>query len=144
MLQIKAALSLSALAVSGALAAYSKLPQPEAVFIAGSQYSATLNQRSHEWRLLSPDGAELSIANAGVTCAAQRPLPDGVWLVSRDADGKPELVAPSVTPLPKGHPDHVALVGCGEIATSTGRALAAPRVLIDWLANSAGAIYVEQ
>jgi hypothetical protein len=142
MLHIKAGLSLSALAISGALTAYSKIPQPEPVFIAGSQYTATLNQRSHEWRLLSSDGAELNVANSGASCAAQLPLPNGVWLVSRDADGKPELVAPSVTVLPKGYPDHVALVGCGEHAE--GKTLAAPRALIDWLSNSAGAVFVEQ
>lgn len=141
MLHIKAALSLSALAISGALAAYSKIPQPEPVFIAGSQYSVTLNQRSHEWKLLSPDGAELSVANTGPACAAQAPLPNGVWLITRDAQGRPELVAPSVTRLPKGHPDHVALIACGEHVE--GRSLAAPLTLIEWLGNSAGAVYVE-
>ena len=141
MLHVKAALSLSALAISGALTAYSKIPQPEPVFIAGSQYSATLNQRSHEWKLLSSDGAELSVANTGATCAAQLPLPNGVWLITRDAQGRPELLAPSVTTLPKGYPEHVALVACGEHAE--GKSLAAPRALIDWLANSAGAVYVE-
>jgi hypothetical protein len=143
MLHIKAALSLSALAVSGALTAYTQAPKPEPVFIAGSQYSATLHQRSHQWQLLSADGADLNVANTGPACAAQVPMPDGVWLVTRDAQGRPELVAPSVTTLPKGHDGHVRLIACGE-SGGGARTLAAPKALIDWLSNSAGAVYVDE
>ena len=75
MLQFKAALSLSALTVSAAVAAYVDNPKPEPVFIEASQYSAVLHQRSHEWKLLSPDGNDLTVSNAGANCVAQAPLP---------------------------------------------------------------------
>ena len=143
MLQFKAALSLSALTISAAVAAYVETPKPEPVFIAGSQYSAVLHQRSHQWQLLSPDGSDLNVSNAGANCAAQAPLPDGVWLVSRDSKNRPVLLAPSVTPLPKGHSGSVQLVGCGE-KNVAGRTLAVPSTLMNWLTQSTGAVYIDE
>lgn len=143
MLHLKAALSLSSLMIAGAVTAYVETPKPEPVFIEGSQYTAVLHQRSHEWRVLGLDGHEIQIANAGSSCAAQAPLPDGVWLVTRDAAGKPQLLAPSVTALPKGYPDHVSLVACNETRVA-GRTLAAPSALIDLISSNAGAVYVDE
>jgi len=143
MLQFKAALSLSALTVSAAVAAYVETPKAEPVFIAASQYSVVLHQRSHQWLLLSPDGNDLNVSNAGANCAAQAPLPNGVWLVSRDSKNRPVLLAPSVTPLPKGHSGQVSLVECGDKTTS-GRTLAVPRAMLNWLTQSTGAVYVDE
>ena len=140
MLHVKAALSLGALTVSAAVAAYVEQgPKPEPVFIAGSQYSAVLHQRSHQWLLLSPDGSDLNVSNAGASCAAQAPLPNGVWLVSYDSAHRPVLLAPSVTPLPKGHSGQVRLVDCGDRGEA-GRTLAVrtrsrPRALITRLSS---------
>ena len=143
MLQFKAALSLSALTVSAAVAAYVDNPKPEPVFIEASQYSAVLHQRSHEWKLLSPDGNDLTVSNAGANCVAQAPLPNGVWLVSYDSRNRPVLLAPSVTPLPKGHTGQVRLVECGD-KSADDRSLAVPRAMINWLTQSTGAVYVEE
>jgi hypothetical protein len=143
MLHLKAALSLSTLMIAGAVTAYVENPKPEPVFIEGSQYTAVLHQRSHQWRVLGLDGHEIQIASSGSACAAQAPRPDGVWLVTRDAAGRPQLLAPSVTALPKGHPDHVRLVGCNESGVA-GKTLAAPSALIDLLSESAGAVYVDE
>ena len=143
MLQFKAALSLSALTVSAAVAAYVDTPKAEPVFIAASQYSAVLHQRSHQWKLLSPDGNDLNVSNAGANCAAQAPLPNGVWLVSRDSKNRPVLLAPSVTPLPKGHSGQVHLVECGD-KSQTGRTLTVPRAMLNWLTQSTGAVYVDE
>ena len=143
MLQFKAALSLSALTVSAAVAAYVETPKPEPVFIAGSQYSAVLHQRSHQWSLLSADGNDLNVSNAGANCVAQAPLPNGVWLVSYDSRHRPVLLAPSVTPLPNGHSGQVRLIECGD-KSADARTLAVPRAMIDWLTQSTGAVYVEE
>ena len=143
MLHVKAALSLSALAVSAAVAAYVESPKPEPVFIAGSQYGAVLHQRSHQWQLLSADGNDLNVSNAGASCVAQAPLPNGVWLVSYDSRHRPVLLAPSVTPLPKGHSGQVRLVECGD-KSADERSLAVPRAMINWLTQSTGAVYVEE
>jgi len=143
MLQFKAALSLGALTVSAAVAAYVETPKPEPVFIAASQYSVVLHQRSHQWLLLSPDGNDLNVSNAGANCAAQAPLPNGVWLVSYDSKNRPVLLAPSVTPLPKGHSGQVRLVECGD-KSEAGRTLAVPHAMMNWLTQNTGAVFVDE
>lgn len=141
MLKPRTAIGLAALALSAGVAA--SFPAPEApVFIEGSQYSAVLKQADQTWRLLAADGIDLAVNAAEPGCLAGRRVPEGIWLVTRDRDGRPVLSAPSVTRLPHGYPEQVALVACG--SSSHGQPhVAAPQGLIDWLDYHSGAILVQ-
>jgi hypothetical protein len=109
------------------------------VYVAGSQYTAILDQASQHWQLLPASGQVLDISSTA--CKAGAPIADGVWLLVLDADGRPSLVAPSTTALPAGAADHVALRACDESAGDD--AVFAPQELIDLLAINTGAIYVQ-
>lgn len=109
------------------------------VYQPGSQYTAVLNHINSEWRLLPSDGQDFAIQlDAG--CHSATAIPAGLWLLTRDADGKPELLAPSQTVLPAGHSGHIPVVACSD-EQNTGLAL--PASLIQWLGDNTGAIYVE-
>ena len=109
----------------------------EAVFVAGGQYTATLDQTQNVWRFLPMNGQDV-VVDAG-TCSTGAMAPEGVWLLQLDRNGRPELVAPSVTRLPAGAPDHIALRACDQ---ASGRELAVPQTVLDLLASNTGAIYV--
>ncbi len=115
-------------------------PTDRPVFTDG-QYTATLDQASQHWKLLPIDGQEIEMFSPGRRCASGDAIPEGVWLVTRDGQGRPELLAPSVTHLPAGHVGRVALVACGEDVQGK-QSVAAPRILIDLLAERTGAVYV--
>jgi hypothetical protein len=108
------------------------------VFTASSQYTAVYRQAAGQWRILPATGQDLAIATGD--CAAGRAIPKGVWLVTRDDQGRVELLAPSTTPLPDGVADTVAVRACDQAEPG---ALALPQPLIDLLANDAGAVLVE-
>ena len=110
---------------------------PDSMYDPGSQYTASLDQTHNLWRLQPANGDDLLIDTG--TCATGTMLPTGVWLVVRDTQGRPELLAPSVTRLPRGGSDRVPLRGCGR---ATGRELAVPQTVLDLLAERSGAIYV--
>lgn len=103
----------------------------------GSQYTASFHQTLNRWRLQPADGQDVEIDTGA--CATGAMIPPGVWLVVRDSRGRPELLAPSVTTLPAGVPDRVALRHCEE---AQGRAIAVPRALLEILAERTGAVYV--
>jgi hypothetical protein len=109
----------------------------EAVYIPGGQYTATLDQTQNVWRFLPMNGQDVVI-DAG-RCATGAMAPVGVWLLQLDSQGRPELVAPSVTRLPVGAPDHIALRACDQ---ARGRELAVPQTVLDLLAANTGAVYV--
>jgi hypothetical protein len=117
--------------VAGAQATESDAPQ----YIAGSQYTAELNQTTGHWHLLPANGQDVVIDTG--TCATGAVHPKGLWLLVRDANGRPELLAPSTTPLPAGSPDRIAIRSCDE---ATGKALAVPQVVIDLLTADTGAV----
>ena len=131
---ITAALLSGGLAAAPARAA---LPAPEAVFIPGGQYTASLDQTQNVWRFLPINGQDV-VVDAG-RCANGAMAPEGVWLLQLDRHGRPELVAPSVTRLPAGAPDHIALRACDQ---ARGRELAVPQTVLDLLAANTGAVYV--
>ena len=108
----------------------------------GGQYTARLDQARQQWQLLPADGNDLQVSASGDCAGDAATVPPGLWLLARDAAGLPQLRAPSTTPLPAGHPGEVALVACGQ-ATSAGAELAAPPLLIDWLASHSGAVWVD-
>lgn len=108
----------------------------------GSQYTAVWEQARQSWRLVPAEGAPIVVsAQIGTGCASQ-PAPKGLWLVTRDAEGRPELLAPSSTALPAGHGGVLALKACGQAGPEEA-AVTAPQALIDWLVQSAGAVMVK-
>ena len=109
------------------------------IYQAGGQYTAVLNSQNAQWRLLPSDGQDFAI-QLDDSCRSSARVPAGLWLLTRDANGQPELLAPSQTVLPAGHSGHIPLVSC---ADQQGNALAVPASLIEWLGNNTGAIYVE-
>jgi len=117
--------------VAGAQTLEADAPQ----YIAGSQYTAELNQTTGHWRLLPANGQDVVIDTG--TCATGAVHPNGLWLLVRDASGRPELLAPSTTPLPAGSPDRIAIRSCDQ---ATGNALAVPQVVIDLLTADTGAV----
>ena len=105
----------------------------------GSQYTAVLDSQNAQWRLLPSDGQDFAI-QLDPGCKSTATVPAGLWLLTRDAEGKPELLAPSQTVLPSGHSGHIAVVACNE---EQAKGLALPASLIEWLSDNTGAIYVK-
>lgn len=126
------------LSLAGLAPASAAPPADEAIFVEGSRYDAVLDARRGDWRLLPLTGAEVRLHLSG-HCRGDAAPPPGLWLLSRDAQGRPELVAPSATPLPAGHSGRIALVGCDEPVSG---GLPVPEALADWLVQHSGAIYV--
>ena len=111
----------------------------DAVYQAGGQYTAVLNSNNSQWRLLPSDGQDFAI-QLDKNCQSSASVPAGLWLLTRDADGKPELLAPSQTALPAGHSGHIPVVACDE---DQAKGVALPASLIEWLSDNTGAVYVE-
>ncbi len=108
-------------------------------FIADTQYSAVFEQERGSWLLVPPAGGVLTHQGVG-HCRDDQAIAPGLWLVTRDAVGLVELVAPSVTPLPAGHPDRIALLACD---SSEAYGLHLPRALIEQLARDHGVVRVQ-
>jgi hypothetical protein len=113
----------------------------EAVFVEGARYSAVLSRGANAWRLLPAAGGELRL-NVAEHCRSGQSPPRGLWLLTVDGQGRPQLVAPSATPLPEGHPGHIRVVDCDQATTPGEAALALPPGLIAWLQQNSGTIYV--
>lgn len=135
---MRTSLSLLVLAAAlGAAPVIAQTPAEAPVYIPGSQYSAVLHQSRGVWQLLPAEGANLLVGSDA--CHSARRVPVGLWLLTRDAQGRPELVAPSATALPRGVADHVPLRRC-DAAGKTD--LAVPQPMIDLLVAGTGAVYV--
>ena len=109
------------------------------VYQAGGEYTAVLNAGNSQWRLLPGDGQDFAI-QLDKNCTSSASIPAGLWLLTRDADGKPELLAPSQTALPAGHSGHIPVIACDE---DQAKGVALPASLIEWLSDNTGAVYVE-
>jgi hypothetical protein len=133
-------LALAVLVLATSALAYRPARLPAPVYVEGSHYTAILEQRQQKVRISALDGAKLEIWTNGI-CPPAPAIPTGVWYVSRNAAGQPELLAPSTTALPEGYPERVALVACGTASEGTP-AVALPQAVIDMLATSTGAVYV--
>jgi len=134
---------LSALIATAALGAgtpVNAVPSYEPVYITDGQFTATLEQHSHHWRLQPLRGEEVDITDHSKSCGSAAPIPRGLWYVSQDDRGQPQLVAPSVTPLPAGYPQHIALRVCGDAAS--GPALFVPAVALAWINDHVGSVLI--
>jgi hypothetical protein len=139
--------SLKTLAIAVLLYSGAALAQParpaaaqladEGFFQAGSQYTASFDQTHNRWRMQPVAGQDVVIDTG--TCSTGAMIPAGVWLLVLDDQGRAGLVAPSVTPLPAGSPDHIALRACDR---AQGGEIAVPQTVIDLLTTNTGAIYV--
>lgn len=113
------------------------IASPGETYTPGSQYTATFEQTRNTWRLQPANGQDVVI-DAGA-CATGAMVPAGVWLLVVGDQGRPELLAPSVTRLPSGSPDRVALRSCEQ---AKGHDLAVPTAVLELLVANTGAIYV--
>ena len=109
------------------------------VFTAGNHYSAVYRQSANQWQILPATGQDLAIDTGD--CATGARHPKGVWLVSRDDEGRVQLVAPSTTVLAPGQADTIAVRACDE---PEDRALVLPQPLIDLLAADTGAVLIDE
>ena len=129
---------LTAALLPGGLAAATPGFDPAApVYVPGGQYTASYDQTRNVWRFLPMNGQDVVI-DAG-RCSTGAMAPVGVWLLQRDRQGRPVLVAPSTTRLPAGVADQIALRACDQ---ARGRELAVPQTVLDLLAENTGAVYV--
>jgi hypothetical protein len=119
-----------------------KLDAPDAVpstLTPGTQYAVTYRQHLAKWQVSQGLGRAKVWRAEDPSCATGA-LPNGFWIVTRGADGSPELLAPSHTELPEGFPERVALKTCGD---GDLHAVHAPQAVIDLLASNAGLVYVD-
>jgi len=131
-----AATALSAGAMAGASTTY------EPIYITDGQFTATLEQHSHRWRLQPLRGDEVDVTDRSQSCGSSKPIPHGLWYVSQDDHGRAQLVAPSVTALPSGFPQHVMLLACGEKADDAV-ALFVPAVALSWINDHVGSVLID-
>ncbi len=118
--------------------ALANIPSSNPVYEAGSQYTAMLDNQNSQWHLVPR--IQHDITQQDKHCQSNTVIPAGLWLVTRDTNGNPELIAPSQTKLPKGHTGHIPLVNCSD---KQSNAFAVSKKMIDWLSNNTGAIYVK-
>ena len=114
----------------------------EPVYITDGQFTATLDQREHRWRLQPLRGDEVDITDRSNACGSREPIPHGLWYVSQDDRGRPQLVAPSVTALPSGFPQRVAMRACGDTADDAS-ALFVPAVALAWINDHVGSVLID-
>ena len=112
------------------------------IYITDGQFTATLEQHSHRWRLQPLRGDEVDITDHSNACGSRAPIPHGLWYVSQDQRGHPQLVAPSVTALPNGYPQTIALRACGDHADDAV-ALFVPAVALAWINDHVGSVLID-
>lgn len=111
-------------------------------FRAALDYSAKFSSIRNDWQVFRPDGRSLRVL-PDADCHNDLAPPEGLWLLTRNAQGAPELLAPSALALPTAHSGHVALLTCDAPApVGDEQVLRVPRQLLGWLANNTGAVYV--
>jgi len=113
----------------------------EPIYITDGQYTATLKQRAHRWLLQPLRGEQVEVVDHSAACGSRAPVPKGLWYVSQDSHGQTQLIAPSVTPLPAGFPQHVALRACG--SGGDGLALYVPPVALNWINDFVGSVLID-
>ncbi|HEX5754730.1 MAG TPA: hypothetical protein VFY12_00045 [Arenimonas sp.] len=146
---MKTLATLIALGLSAAVQAAAQAPltaAPEQALaeqpVLVSQYNAVLSTSAGRWQLFDATGPRLQFEANG--CRSSPLLPPGLWLLTRDAEGAPVLVAPSSTALPAGHPGRIAVLPCGSLRESRDAAehLQLPEALVATLEQNASAILI--
>jgi len=127
----------SGFAIASAMAS-AHLPQ-KPVYFDGGQYSAALSQNARQWRLQPLAGDDVEVLDR--SCMNRSHVPNGVWLVSHDAEGRLQLIAPSTTILPTGYPEQIALRACGDAGADT--ALQAPPIVLAWIENNVNSVLID-
>lgn len=136
---IRVASALLALGVAGSAQAFAT---PAFTLRAALDYSARYSINSNDWQLFRHDGRSLRVL-ADSDCNNTQPPPEGLWLLTRNGSGEPELLAPSALPLPNGHSGHVALMSCDAPGPAGDtNVLRVPAPLLPWLTDNAGLVYV--
>ncbi|HEX6832209.1 MAG TPA: hypothetical protein VF132_01640 [Rudaea sp.] len=132
-------LFVAALSAAGTCAA---TPPPDAADVLDGQFTATLEQHAHRWRLQPLRGDEVDVTDRSTACGSRTPIPHGLWYVTRDGDGNAVLIAPSATALPRDFPAHVALRACGEAADANAT-LFVPAVALAWIHSNVGTVMID-
>jgi hypothetical protein len=117
-------------------------PEPSLLGPAAGQYTAEFDRASQRWRLLTLRGSDTDVSAVGDCLPGSSP-PDGLWLLSRDAQGVPTLFAPSITALPAGHPGRIRLAACGDTDDTGEPQMGVPEALLEWLVERSGAVLVK-
>ncbi len=120
---------------------------PEAVYFDGGQYTASLQQHAHHWHLLPLQGDDVDVIDHTSACANGVHVPHGVWIVTSNQAGQPQLLAPSATALPAGFPPQLQLRACGDHdsprATDGAAALLVPAVVLDWIKSNVSSVLID-
>lgn len=130
------------LASSLALPAETRAADVEIATQTGAEHTVELDPGGRHWRLLPLLGSPLEITLGEHCPVAATPLPRGLWLLTRDADDRPVLLAPSATSLPAGHSGVVALDDCDAAPGGHRHRLAVPAALSELLASHGGTVLV--
>ncbi|MCK7593450.1 hypothetical protein [Pseudomarimonas salicorniae] len=131
------------LAAAGAASANSQ-GSLHPVYAEAGQFTAMLDRDAQQWRLAPIVGEAIDVRSAELCPSTIRPVP-GLWLVGRDEQGQPQLIAPSATLLPEGHSGRVALRRCDDPALreASVEAYGVPGKVLDWLVSESGAVLVD-
>ncbi|PKM08238.1 MAG: hypothetical protein CVV14_04950 [Gammaproteobacteria bacterium HGW-Gammaproteobacteria-4] len=117
---------------------------PSPTLRAALDYSAHFSPDRDDWQVFHHDGRSLRVL-ADADCRNEQAPPEGLWLLTRNGAGQPELLAPSALPLPAGHSGHIALLACDAPApVNDGGVLRVPSELMEWLTDNAGLVYVSR
>lgn len=131
--------ALLALSFAGSVSA---IATPASHFRAALDYGARFSAERNDWQVYRADGRRLHVL-ADSDCQNDQGPPNGLWMLTRNASGHPELLAPSALNLPVGHSGHVALLSCEAPAQAgDGEVLRVPSELLGWLADNTGTVYV--
>lgn len=134
----------SALLLFGAADSALANATPSPTLRAALDYSARFSPGRNDWQVFRHDGRSLRVL-ADIDCDNRQPPPAGLWLLTRDDAGQPELLAPSALSLPAGHSGHVSLLTCDAPASAgDGEVLRVPAELLPWLIDNTGLVYVSR
>jgi hypothetical protein len=134
-------LSFIVCAAIGSHSAVATSAQAQAVYFDGGQYTAALEQHTHHWRLLPMQGDDVDVSDGASACANRLHVPHGVWMVTRNTAGQPQLLAPSATLLPGGFPQQLELRACSD-DVDDANVLRVPDVVLDWIKNNVSSVMI--
>jgi len=117
-----------------------------AVYFDGGQYTAELEQHAQRWRVSPVQGYDVDVVGHASACVNRVHVPHGVWVVTSDAAGRPQLLAPSATLLPVGFPQQLRLRACNDnsdgIDADGAKVLLVPDVVLDWIKTNVGSVMI--